>query len=72
MSDFTNAKLVASCVAFVEMLSRDSTPFRIDSLAANRIYEYLLNKDSNGTTIVDQVDIEYKGKILKKKIGLSL
>ena len=65
LSDFTNLKLVTSCVAFIEMLSRDSTHLRVDSLSASRIYTYLLNRDSNGTND----EGENREKNLKKKIG---
>ncbi len=65
LADFTNLKLVTSCVAFIEMLSRDSTHLRVDSLSASRICTYLLKRDSNGTS--DQEEIREKN--LKKKIG---
>ena len=67
MMDFTNLKLVSSCVAFLEMLSRDSTSLRIDTQAAKRIHAHLLSKESKGV-VTDQEKSESE-KSLRKKIG---
>ncbi len=67
MADFVNNKLVSSCMAFIEMLSRDSTHMRIDSLAANRIYMYLINKESKDKA--DESNANRDDRNILKKIG---
>ena len=49
MSDFTNSCLVSSCVAFTEMLSRDSTHLRIDTQSAIRIFNHRMSTEGWGS-----------------------
>ena len=69
LSDFTNFKLVASCVAFLEMLGRDSTGLRVDSQSAQRILSSLTKQESKGEeTATDRSEI-MNAKFHKRKIG---
>ena len=43
LTNFTDPKLIASCAAFIEMLSRDSTLLRVDTQTAARL---LLHQES--------------------------
>ena len=49
MSDFTNSCLVSSCVAFTEMLSRESTHLRIDTQSAIRIFNHRMSTEGWGS-----------------------
>ena len=48
MLDFTNSRLVSSCVAFTEMCERDSTLLRVDSQAAIRMARYTRDTTTKG------------------------
>ena len=47
MQDFTNTRLVSSCVAFLEMVDRDSRLLRVDTQAAVRIACHTLSPSSS-------------------------
>ncbi|XP_064396222.1 spatacsin-like isoform X6 [Halichondria panicea] len=52
MLDFTNSRLISSCVAFMEMCERDSTHLRVDSQAALRMARY--SSDSSGKEVLKE------------------
>lgn len=69
LSDFTNSKLVASCVAFLEMLGRDSTSLRVDTQSAQRILSSLTNQESKGEETATERSEIMTAKFHKRKIG---
>ena len=76
--DFSNSRLISSCVAFIEMLSRDSANLRLDTQAAMRICNYLdsrldLDGSQNMVGVKDVViDPSEQKATIKNKIGKGI
>ena len=69
IADFTNSKLTASCAAFVEMLSRDSTLLRVDTQTASRLLLYQEFLQKNGDVSSKEGEREQHRLASKTKIG---